>query len=137
MLNLSKDFSVDFLWNEETYDLEDASEAMVKIVRQEIGNISVIPKEKAQGGEEFVYDDNYLWIAPGLFTKWMQKSRLEAGKAELLIKCRKEGLLLPGEYDGYTSRLQRGHIRKEYYRFAREKFTGVGQVEIIDLAGGK
>ena len=40
-------------------------------------------------------------------------------------------------YGGYTSRLQRGHIRKEYYRFVREKFTGVGQVEIIDLAGGK
>lgn len=44
---------------------------------------------------------------------------------------------MPGEYGGYTSRLQRGHIRKEYYRFVREKFTGVGQVEIIDLAGGK
>lgn len=137
VLNLSKDFSFDFLWNEETYDFEDASEAIVKIVRQEMGKISVIPKEKAQGGEEFVYDDNYLWIAPGLFTRWIQKSRLDAGKAELLIKCREEGLLLPGEYGGYTSRLQRGHIRKEYYRFVREKFTGVGQVEIIDLAGGK
>ena len=137
VLNLSKDFSFDFLWNEETYDFEDASEAIVKIVRQEMGKISVIPKEKAQGGEEFVYDDNYLWIAPGLFTRWIQKSRLDAGKAELLIKCREEGLLLPGEYGGYTSRLQRGHIRKEYYRFVREKFTGVGQVEIINLAGGK
>ena len=79
VLNLSKDFSFDFLWNEETYDFEDASEAIVKIVRQEMGKISVIPKEKAQGGEEFVYDDNYLWIAPGLFTRWIQKSRLDAG----------------------------------------------------------
>lgn len=137
VLNLSEDFSFDFLWNEEIYDLEDASELVIKMMRQEIGKISVVSKEKAQGGEKFVYDDNYLWIAPGLFTELIQKSRMETGKAELLIKCREEGLLLPGEYDGYTSRLQRGHIRKEYYRFAREKFTKEGQIEIIDLAGGK
>ena len=30
VLNLSKDFSFDFLWNEETYDFEDASEAIVR-----------------------------------------------------------------------------------------------------------
>lgn len=136
VLGLSSDFQFSFLWQEEEYDFEKGTEVVVAAVRKAMANIRAVPKTYSTGGEQFIYDDKDIWISPQLFSEILDNLGLKLKKERILLECKIEGFLKTNKYGGYTERLQIKNIRKEYYRFERERFNGIGQVEIISLSKG-
>lgn len=135
VMNLPADFQYDFLWQEDEYDWENGSDAVVMAVRKAMLDIRVVPKERFTGVEQFLYDSEYVWILPDLFKKIMDDSGMGRQRESLLLRCKEAGMLKTDGYSGYTTRIQGKNVRKGYYKFRRECFNGVGQVEIITLGG--
>lgn len=135
VLNLSDNFKFDFLWEEDSYDLQNTTKTLVTVVRKSMPQIPAISRESIQGKPPvFVYDKEYIWISPELFLNILKQHGLLNQKNHLLLQCKEEGILKTTNYSGYTTRLQIESIRKEYYCFKRSIFTSIGQAELIDLS---
>lgn len=137
VLNLPDDFSYDFLWQSEEYDLENGSEVVIKAVRKAMSKIQVYHFEDVTELKDVMYDSEYIWILPDKFKYILDMSAVKASKDALLFKCKEDGLLEISPYGGFTTRTQKNGLRKDYYKFIRNSFNTPGLTEIIALAGGK
>lgn len=136
ILNLPEEFSFEFLWDEREMNLDEYSETVIKAIRNSMPNIDAVHKKVAQCKDEFVFDEDSIWILPSLFEKILNFQGLGTYKNDLLLGCKEDNLLQAREYESYTTRLQLNLVRGEYYRFDRRKFTETGQIELIALARG-
>lgn len=134
VLGLPENFTFEFLWQEQEYELENASEVVVAAVRKAMNQIHAYELEKSTSLMPLMYDKEYLWLLPELFSDILGRAAVKEPKESLLIRCKEDGVLKCGPYGGFTTRLQRGGIRKEYYRFDRTAFTKAGELEVIDVA---
>ena len=100
-------------------------------------SITVVKKEESSSQDSFVYDDEFVWIAPDLLYRILDNEGLGTLKNQVLLGCRNEGFLITNPSErGFTTRLQTNGNRREFYKFDRQRLTDLGEVEILDLAGG-
>ena len=137
VLGLSEDFDFSFLWKENESSLEHCSGIVKKVIRKEMQSITVVKKEESSSQDSFVYDDEFVWIAPDLLYRILDNEGLGTLKNQVLLGCRNEGFLITNPSErGFTTRLQTNGNRREFYKFDRQRLTDLGEVEILDLAGG-
>ena len=134
VLDLPSDFRYDFLWQEDVYAMENGWETVVMAVRKSMPDIPAVSRKNFTGIEEFLFDDNFLWIFPQLFQKILERSGLGRQREQLLVTCKEKGLLITDRGGRYITRIQGSNIRKGYYKFKRECFNRTGEPDIIDLA---
>lgn len=100
-------------------------------------NITAVEKEISTSTDSFIYDESYIWISSELFSKILRNEGLGGVRNPLLLGCKNEDFLITNQSErGFTTRLQTKGSRREFYKFDRKRFTGLGEVEILDLAGG-
>jgi len=134
ILGIPEDFTFDFLWQDDADNMNDSVEMLVSAFRRRMPDIAATPKSSKNGFHaECIYDDESIWIYPELLDDVLVHSGIKAYKNAILLECRERGMLQANQYGGYTTRLQIGGVRKEYYRFQRSCFNRVGLVEIISL----
>ena len=134
MVGISNDFNYDFLWSEDTTDIEDGVSVVIDMVKKYMSNIRTTERRKACGGEMFVYDESHIWILPQLFNTILEDNKLLYMKNDLLLQCKEAGVLKTNTHDTYSTRLQLTDERKEYYCFNRDAFNHEGELELIAMA---
>ena len=137
VLGFPETFDYSFLWQESEESLEQCAIIVKRAVRKEMKNITAVEKEISTSTDSFIYDESYIWISSELFSKILRNEGLGGVRNQLLLGCKNEDFLITNQSErGFTTRLQTKGSRREFYKFDRKRFTGLGEVEILDLAGG-
>lgn len=134
VLSLPLDFLFEFLWREEDYDIEDGADQLRSIIREAMAHIVAVKKKDASANDNFIFNEENIWISPELFHKILKRKGMEKSKNILLLQCKEKGILKVNSRETYSTRLQVEGNRKEFYCFSRDYFNTEGLSEIIDLA---
>lgn len=132
VLGLPEEFPLDFLWHEDTGYMDDGVEMLISAFRRKMPDLKVTAKSNRKDAE-CIYDEESIWIRQELLDDVLVHSGIKAYKNAILLECQERGILQTNPYGGYTTRLQIGSVRKEYYCFQRSSFNSVGLAEIVSL----
>lgn len=112
---------------------DDLIADFVKIVRAEIKQWSVQPKNNGKGnGMEVIYDDNFIWIPVKVLNQMLSQYGIGEQRYHFLEKLKDENFLITDEV-GLSRKFQVAGSRYETYQVRRDLFYIIGTVDIVEL----
>lgn len=127
--------SIDFreLLQENLMFEDDLIADFVKIVRTEIRDWSVKPKNEGTGnGDEIVFNDDFIWIPVWVLNHMFSRYGISEQRYLFLEKLKEENLLIT-DGQGLSRKVQVSGKRYESYQFRRGVFYVTGMVDIVEL----